>query len=42
MREYNLFVIKSEYNQIYKKDLPMVKDWNELYNKVKDMTSKKI
>ncbi|MBQ7141077.1 MAG: nucleoside hydrolase [Bacilli bacterium] len=33
----NVCLMGTEYNQIYKKDLPMVKEWSELYEKVNEM-----
>lgn len=35
----NVCLMGTRYNQIYKKDLPMVRDWEELYEKVYDMTN---
>lgn len=37
----NVCLMGTKYNALYKKDLPIVKDWNELYSKIKDMNEKK-
>lgn len=34
-------LMETRYNKIYRKDLPMVKVWSELYDKIKDMSEKK-
>lgn len=37
----NVCLMGTRYNQMYKKDLPIVKGWSELYNKVEDMINKR-
>lgn len=33
----NVFLMKTNYNEIYKKDLPIIKGWEDMYNKIEDM-----
>ena len=37
----NVCLMGTKYNQIYKKDLPIVKNWEELYEKINDMNKVK-
>ena len=37
----NVCLMGTKYNSLYRKDLPIVKGWNELYDKIKDMNEKK-
>lgn len=37
----NVCLMGTKYNLMYKKDLPIVKEWDELYNKIKDMNEKR-
>ena len=37
----NVCLMGTKYNSLYRKDLPIVKEWNELYDKIKDMNGKK-
>lgn len=35
----NVFLMKTNYNEIYKKDLPIIEGWDDMYKKINEMNS---
>ncbi len=35
----NVFLMKTNYNEIYRKDLPIIREWEEMYRKVNELNS---